>query len=172
MFPLQHRIPTLGFRFTEKTPQTNIKKAAIAEYELTTAEILAAKAQKDIVREDAVIPWKDLMERPPQQRAYGYISDSIYDLSLVPKLSGVSTLYHETTYLDDMASMATLRGHSTVGQAADIAKRANAGKLITGHYSSRYTDLTPFAEEGRRVWPHVVIGEEVRHISYERANYS
>lgn len=160
MFPLQHRIPTLGFRFTEESPQSNIDKSAIEKYSLTTAEILAAKAQKNIERADQMIAWQDVVEQLPVRRSYAYVSDSIYDLSLVPHLHGVSTLYHETTYLDDMKYMAESRGHSTIGQAADIAKRANVGQLITGHYSSRYQDLEPFVEQGQKVWPHVVLGEE------------
>jgi len=37
--------------------------------------------------------------------------------------------------------------HSTASQAAKIAKMAAVGKLILGHFSSRYNDKSAFVDE-------------------------
>ena len=43
--------------------------------------------------------------------------------------------------------------HSTTHQAANIAKRANARKLIIGHYSIRYDDEQQFEQEVKSIFP-------------------
>ena len=45
------------------------------------------------------------------------------------------------------------RYHSTTLQAARCALEACAGKLIAGHYSSRYRDTAPLLAELRSVFP-------------------
>jgi ribonuclease Z len=42
--------------------------------------------------------------------------------------------------------------HSTAKQAATIAKMADVGKLIIGHYSQRYYDLDPLLQEAKSVF--------------------
>ena len=49
--------------------------------------------------------------------------------------------------------MAETAYHSTSHQAATIAFKANAKKLVIGHFSSRYKDVTPLLEEAKKVFP-------------------
>ena len=39
--------------------------------------------------------------------------------------------------------------HATAREAAQIARKAEVKKLIIGHYSSRYKNLTPLLEEAK-----------------------
>ena len=41
-----------------------------------------------------------------------------------------------------------------------IAKKANVGKLILGHYSSRYVELDEFQDEATGVFPNTELGLE------------
>lgn len=50
----------------------------------------------------------------------------------------VDVMVHETTLEHAMAEKANSRGHSSSVQAAELAREANAGKLIITHVSSRY----------------------------------
>jgi ribonuclease Z len=43
--------------------------------------------------------------------------------------------------------------HSTARQAAEFAKKANAGRLIIGHFSNRYDNDESFLLEAREVFP-------------------
>jgi ribonuclease Z len=69
-------------------------------------------------------------------------------------------LYHESTFLEDEEELAGKTFHSTARQAAEVAKRANVGRLLLGHFSSRYRDLKPFVEEAKRVFENALIAEE------------
>lgn len=64
----------------------------------------------------------------------------------------VDLLYHETTYLQNESEKAKSRYHSTAMQAAEIAVASHAKKLIIGHFSSRYKDLSPFLSEAQTVF--------------------
>ena len=64
-------------------------------------------------------------------------------------------MYHEATFLDDNQELAKKTNHSTAKQAAQIAKDANVSRLILGHYSSRYKDLTLFQSEAGEIFDNV-----------------
>lgn len=50
--------------------------------------------------------------------------------------------------------------HSTTTEAATIALKANAGKLIIGHYSARYEDLEPLLAECKEVFTNTELAIE------------
>lgn len=152
-FPLNHRVETFGFIIREKMPQFNVHKEAIARYGLTLAEIGALKRGEDVVREDMVIPHSEAAYLPYEPRSYAYCSDTAPFPELADWIRGVSLLYHESTFPDSMAEMAARTYHSTTLQAAQIAREAGVGRLLVGHYSSRFPDVGFFLEEIRTIFP-------------------
>ena len=152
-FPLNHRVETFGFIIREKMPQFNVHKEAIARYGLTLAEIGALKRGEDVVREDMVIPHSEAAYLPYEPRSYAYCSDTAPFPELADWIRGVSLLYHESTFPDSMTVMAARTYHSTTLQAAQIAREAGVGRLLVGHYSSRFPDVGFFLEEIRTIFP-------------------
>jgi ribonuclease Z len=69
-------------------------------------------------------------------------------------------MYHEATYLNELEEKAVSRFHSTSKQAAAIAKKAEAKKLIIGHFSSMYDSLEKFKEEACEVFENTELAEE------------
>jgi carotenoid cleavage dioxygenase-like enzyme len=76
------------------------------------------------------------------------------------KTKNVDVIYHETTYLKDLHERAALRFHSTTVQAATIAAKANAKRLLIGHFSSRYELLNQFLQEAKEVFPNTDLAIE------------
>jgi ribonuclease Z len=149
-FPMKHRIPTYGYKITEKERQLNIKSEVIKKYDLSITQIKAIKAGDDIVSSEGnVIPNKDLTKEQPKMMSYAYCSDTVYDEDLIPLIHGVDLLYHEATYLHELQKIALKRKHATAKEAGVIAQKANVGRLIIGHYSSRYDDLQPLENEAK-----------------------
>jgi ribonuclease Z len=85
-------------------------------------------------------------------KSYAFCADTKYDESILPHITNVDLMYHETTYLDNLADKATERFHSTSKQAATMATKANAKQLIIGHFSSKYDTLETFEEEAKTVF--------------------
>ena len=152
-FPLNHRVETFGFIIREKMPAYNVRKEAIAKYGLSVSEIGRLKGGEDVVREDGVIPLAEAAYLPYEPRSYAYCSDTAPFPELAQWIKGVSLLYHETTYPADMEEMAQKNFHSTTLQAAKVALEAGVGRLIVGHYSSRYPSIDFFLDELRSVFP-------------------
>ena len=75
-------------------------------------------------------------------------------------VEGVDVLYHEATYAADMRKTAKERGHSTTEDAAKVAKMAGVGRLLIGHFSSRYKDLSLLLNEARATFPATDIARE------------
>jgi ribonuclease Z len=96
----------------------------------------------------------------PPHLSYAYISDTIYDETLVGQLNSIDVLYHETTFLQEDHSKAQETFHTTAQQAAQLAKTAKVGSLLMGHYSSRYQDLNPLLQEAQAVFPKSQLSEQ------------
>ena len=159
--PLRHRIPTAGYLFRQKEPALNVKKYAIERYDLSVKQIVDAKRGEDIVLESGEVLSNDAITyRPYGALSYAYCSDTNYSARLARMVEGVDVLYHEATYAADMRKTAKERGHSTTEDAAKVAKMAGAGRLLIGHFSSRYKDLSLLLGEAREVFPATDIAAE------------
>ena len=159
--PLRHRIPTAGYLFRQKVPALNVKKYAIERYGLTVGQIVQAKRGEDVVLESGEVLSNDAITyRPYGALSYAYCSDTNYSARLARMVEGVDVLYHEATYAADMRKTAKERGHSTTEDAAKVAKMAGAGRLLIGHFSSRYKDLSLLLGEAREVFPATDIAAE------------
>ena len=153
-FPLNHGIETFGFRFEEKDPPFNVHKEAIAKYGLTLTEIGTLKRGEDVVRADGgVIPAEEAAYKPFVPRSYAYVTDTAPFPEEADWLRGTTVLYHETTYLEELADQGAQRHHSTTLQAAHLAQEAGVGKLLIGHFSSRNVNGKAYEAECRKVFP-------------------
>ena len=159
--PLRHRIPTAGYLFRQKEPALNVKKYAIERYGLSVKQIVDAKRGEDIVLESGEVLSNDAITyRPYSTLSYAYCSDTNYSARLARMVEGVDVLYHEATYAADMRKTAKERGHSTTEDAAKVAKMAGVGRLLIGHFSSRYKDLSLLLNEARAMFPATDIARE------------
>lgn len=153
-FPLNHKIDTFGYMFREKMPKYNVRKEAIGEYGLSLTEIGSLKSGEDVLRPDGtLISLADAAYIPYYPRSYAYISDTAPFPESAEWLKGVTMMYHETTYLKELAGQAAARYHSTTEDAARCALDAGAEKLLIGHYSSRCRDIRLYEKECREIFP-------------------
>ncbi|MFN6945629.1 MAG: ribonuclease Z [Cytophagaceae bacterium] len=158
--PLQHRIPCCGFLFKEKLKRRRINKDLIPE-NLSLQNLALLKKGEDIIdAEGNPIENAKVTLPPKKSRSYAYCSDTIYDESIIPLIKNSDLLYHEATFLHDMHLRARETYHTTALQAAQIAEKSGVAKLLIGHYSARYRDLTPFLEEARTVFPKTFLSIE------------
>ncbi|NTW24815.1 MAG: ribonuclease Z [Lentimicrobium sp.] len=159
--PMMHRIPTTGFLFTEKPYPRHINMEAAERLNVPYTSFVALKSGEDYLSEDGtLIPNSLLTIEPFPQRSYAFCSDTVYNEVYADLISGCNLLYHEATFMSDMAEIARLKMHSTSAQAALVAVKSRAGKLLIGHFSARYDNLLPLLEEARRIFPETYLAEE------------
>ena len=76
--------------------------------------------------------------------------------TILPYREGVDLLFHEATFMEELAHIAVEKYHSTTKQAAKIAKLAHVKTLLIGHYSARYKDTNPIIEEAKTIFPNTL----------------
>ena len=159
--PLNHRIYTNGFLFEEKLAPRVLDVEAVAKCGIDKSQFRNIKNGKDGITEDEkVIPNAELTLAPPKPKSYAFCSDTAYKEDIVPLIEKVDLLYHESTFLEKEQRLCAKTKHSTAAEAATIAKKANVGKLLLGHYSTRYKSLELFKEEAETVFKNVDIAED------------
>lgn len=160
--PLNHRVYTNGFLFTEKESQRNLNVGAVAKFdEIETCDYRSLKAGKDFVLSNGeIIPNAELTLDPRKPKVYAFCSDTCYKPDIVPIIEKADLLYHEATFLSDREDLAKKTKHSTAKQAAEIAKMADVKSLIIGHYSSRYKDINAFKAEAQIIFKSVHLAKE------------
>ncbi|MDP3452950.1 MAG: ribonuclease Z [Bacteroidales bacterium] len=159
-FPLKHRGECYGYLFREKMPLKNVFKELVAKNDLTLFEIARLKEGLDVVRESGeVLKNSEFTYLPYLPRSFAYCSDTAPFETLSSYIEGVSLLYHETTFASDLGKLAAQTMHSTASDAAICAKNSNAGKLLIGHFSTRYHDLSIFLNEAREIFSDCEIAE-------------
>lgn len=150
---LNHRIPCTGFLFKEKPRLRKLLKEKLLRFSIPISFYPDLKNGKDFQDENGrVISNSDLTTDPRSPRSYAFCSDTCYDERILPLISEVDLLYHEATFLSDKEERAKETFHSTAAQAATIAKKANAKRLIIGHFSARYKNLYPLLDEAKEVF--------------------
>lgn len=159
--PLEHRMPCCGYLFREKPSLPHIRRDMIDFYQIPTSQINNIKAGADWTTPDGeVVKNERLVEPADPPRSYAYCSDTRYIPTLHERIKGVSTLYHESTYGEDNLLMAQKYFHSTARQAALVARDAGVGRLLLGHYSSRYEDEQILLREAQEVFENTSLTDE------------
>ena len=159
--PLEHRIPCSGFLFEEKRKKRRIIKEKMPA-DMSVRHIVRLKNGEDITDEEGNVLFKntDYTHPPKKSFRYAYCSDTRYNESIIPYIKGADMLYHESTFMEEHADRAKSTFHSTAKEAATIAKKAEVGKLLLGHYSIRYKELEPLEEEAKSVFENSMLSIE------------
>lgn len=159
--PLNHRLPCSGYLFVEKPTLPHIRRDMIDYYNIPFYAIRSIKEGADWITADGTtVPFERLTFPADKARKYAYCSDTAYLPELKDYINGVDVLYHEATFADDFANLAAERLHSTARQAATVARDSGAGKLVIGHFSSRYDDENILLEQAKEVFPNTIIAKE------------
>lgn len=159
--PLIHRIPTTGFLFREKPGFRNLRKEKLQAEKLPLEAIQTLRKGIDYIGADgSFYPVRDFCHPKEPERAYAYCSDTIFNPDIAKYIQNVDLLYHESTFMQDNLERAKTTFHSTAMEAGEIAKIANAKKLLLGHFSSRYGLLDGLLKEAKTVFENSMLSEE------------
>ena len=169
-FPLKHSVPTHGFLIKEKKRLRKIDKAKISFYQIPISKIKDIKQGSDFKTQSGkIISNKELTFDVPKERSYAYCSDTAYYKEIVRHIEGVDLLFHESTFCKEDLKRAYQTQHSTSQHAAEIAKEANANKLLLGHFSTRYKNLDSMLSDAKKIFLNTEIAKEKKCYSIEES---
>lgn len=166
--PLVHTVPTLGYRFEERDRP--------GRFDSDEADRLGVPfgPERGVLQHGGtvtlpggrVVRPSDLVGPPRRGRVIAYCTDTAFCAAARQLAGGADVLIHEATYGDDLAEMARDRGHSTIRQAATVARDAGARLFIATHFSTRYENevLAALEAEGREVFADLIMGRDLMRI--------
>ena len=159
--PLKHRIPTCGYLFAEEPKEAHIIREMTDFYQVPVRCMKDIKQGQDYVTpERECVPNSRLTRPAAPPKRYAFCSDTAYNRSIIPNIEGADLLYHEATIAECDLARAKEPFHSTARQAAEIARDAHVKRLVIGHYSARYEDLSELHREAEAVFPGTILGNE------------
>jgi ribonuclease Z len=166
--PLDHSIFCLGWRFQEKDKAGVFNLERAQELGIPRGP-LYGKLQhgEKITLDDGRVITPDMVLGPPRQgKSVVYCLDTQFSERSIQLADHCTALIHETTFGPDAVSMARERKHSTMEDAARVAKEAGASHLVATHFSSRYDgrQIVQIGEEAREVFESITVGRDLLEI--------
>ncbi len=153
-FRVFHRIECWAFIVREKKKPRKLLKEKAFAHRIPHEYFDDLRDGKDYITADgSVVENSELTAPNTPAASYAFCADTLFNEQVARNVVGVKVIYHEATYLHADAAKAASRFHCTAVQAAQIAKKANAQKLLLGHFSSKYENLNAFLTEAREVFP-------------------
>ncbi len=156
--PLEHGVEAWGYRLQERDSRTMLpERLAAAGVRGPMVRKLMQDGQSEVDGRTVLLDEVSLHRRG---QSVAFVMDTRVCDNAVELARDVDLLICESTYLDCDADKAHDHGHLTAAEAAKIAARAGARKLVLTHFSQRYTSVEPFVTEARQYFENVVAAND------------
>ena len=158
---MSHGTPTLAYSFTIKD-KLRLDKKKIKKLKLPNSPLLAKlQSGEDIIFNKKKVKAKDVTYKE-EGKKLAIILDTSMNANIEKIAKNSDLLITESTFLDKEAEKAKEYKHLTAKQAAEIAKKAKAKKLILTHISQRYEHNLPEVErEARKVFKNTLVVKDL-----------
>jgi ribonuclease Z len=165
-----HSVPSLGYCLREDQRLGRFDRQAAVALGIPAGPAFGRLQHGQPVEIDGRLVRPEQVMGPPRPgRKIVYTGDTRPCRSVELASSSADLLIHDGALADDMAEWAKETKHSTAGEAAMLARRAGARKLVLTHISSRYSeDVSPLLRDARSIFERTIIAEdlmklEIRH---------
>jgi ribonuclease Z len=166
--PLDHSIFCLGWRFQEKDKPGIFNLERAQELGIPRGPLYGKLQHGEPIRlGDGRTITPDMVLGPARPgKSVVYCLDTQFSQRSIQLADKCTALIHETTFGPDAIDLARDRKHSTMEDAARVAKEAGAEKLIATHFSSRYDgrQIVQIADEARDVFENITTGKDLLEI--------
>jgi ribonuclease Z len=166
--PLDHSIFCLGWRFQEKPKPGIFNLERAQELGIPRGPLYGKLQHGESIRlEDGRMITPDMVLGETRQgKSVVYCLDTQFSERSIQLADKCTALIHETTFGPDAVDMARERKHSTMEDAARVAKEAAVQTLIATHFSSRYDgrQVAQIRDEARGTFENIVAGRDLLEI--------
>ncbi|MEC5187508.1 ribonuclease Z [Geobacillus thermodenitrificans] len=169
---LDHGMPSYGFRVAEKDLPGPLLVDRLKALGVRPGPIYQQiKQGKTVVLEDGtVLDGREFVGPPQKGRIVAVLGDTRFCEAAIELAHEADVVIHEATFAAAEQRLARDYFHSTTTDAAEVAKRAGAQRLILTHISSRYQGeaALKLLEEARRVFPNTELAADFASFSIPR----
>lgn len=163
--PLQHRRFCLGYRVEEHERPGRFDAEAAERLGIPRGPLWGKlqKGEKVIAEKGKEVSPRQVLGPPRRGRRLAFVVDTRPTKNIYYLCDKVDIAFIEGMFLPEDAEHAEAKGHMTVVEAARIAERAGAGRVILVHISPRYTneDLSRLEAAAKERFPHAAMGRDL-----------
>lgn len=166
--PLDHGVPTLGWRVDEPDGRA-MDRAALERAGVSGPAVGRLIADGRLQTSNGIVTLSDV-SRPRKGRSFAFIMDTKPCDAALNLAEGVDMLVCESTFLRSEEGLAREYRHMTAAQAAELAVQAGARRLVLTHFSQRYPDERVLAAEAGEIHPDVVAVRDLDVVQFPNRN--
>jgi len=157
---LEHGVENIGWRITEADTR-KFDRAKLAAAGVAGPNVRLLEQNKEIVVGGKRVLLEDV-SHVKKGDSVAIVIDTLPCQEAIDLASKAKLFLCESTYLEAHRDLAERHHHMTAGQAAEIAKKAGAEKLVLTHFSARYQEAEEFAREARVIFPNAFAAEDLK----------
>ncbi|MGJ3221550.1 ribonuclease Z [Geobacillus thermoleovorans] len=169
---LDHGMPSYGFRVVEKDLPGPLLVERLQALGVRPGPIYQEiKQGKTVVLDDGtVIDGREFVGPPQKGRIVAVLGDTRFCEAAIELARDADVVVHEATFAAAEQRLAHDYFHSTTTDAAEVARRAGAKRLILTHISSRYQGEAALrlVAEARKVFPNTDLAADFASFSIPR----
>ena len=159
---VDHVVPCLAYSFVEKPKPGKFNVKAARKLHVPEGPLWKALQIGKTVRVRGRMIRPRLVVGPPKPGCkIVYATDTRPCDETVRLASKADILIHDSSFDTSLEEKANLDGHSTATQAARIAKKAKARRLILTHISARYRTPAVLLREARKIFPNATVASDL-----------
>lgn len=161
--PLKHTIPCVAYAFVEKDKR-RIDIAVTKKLNLPEGPLLGE------LQRGNTITWENKKITPEKAtqlikgKKIVYLMDTLLTKECFQIAQEADILICEATVTSELKEKAEEYHHLTALEAAQIASKANAKKLILTHFSQRYKNTQEIEEDARTAFDNIVCAKDFMHL--------
>jgi len=167
-FPLKHEVPCYGFVLKEKDKEGTFQRAKALKLGIPEGPLWSrlqkgekVKVKGKIFRPEQVMDYS----KGRKGKKLAIVMDTLPNKSYFKAIEGADLLVHESAFLEDLKDRALDTAHSTAKEAAEVAKKVKAKKLVLTHISPRYKSGKEIEKEAKSVFSASVVAEDLMEIN-------
>ncbi|WP_017771877.1 ribonuclease Z [Streptococcus agalactiae] len=165
---LDHTIFCMGYRVMQKDLEGTLDAEALKLAGVPFGPLFGkVKNGENVTLEDGrEIIAKDYISEPKKGKVITILGDTRKTDASIRLALGADVLVHESTYGKGDERIAKSHGHSTNMQAADIAKQANAKRLLLNHVSARFMgrDCWQMEEDAKTIFSNTHLVRDLEEV--------
>jgi ribonuclease Z len=162
-FRTNHNVRSIGYVFQEND-SWNFNKEKADKLGIKGRMFRKLEREKEILIGRKKVRLEDVT-KPKRGAKLVYTGDTTPCEEALLASKGADLLIHDGTFSEEHKKEAAEKMHSTVVQAAELAKKAKAKQLVLVHLSNRYKDASLLEKEAKKVFKNSKVAFDGMEIS-------
>jgi ribonuclease Z len=161
-FETEHIVESYGYAFIENPRPGKFDRAKAEELGIPPGPLYSKLVRGESVEvKGKVIKPEMVVGKPRRGRKIVYSGDTRPVEKIIEVAENADLIIHDAAFTSELMDWAIETKHSTAREAAEIALRSRAKRLILTHISARYSkDTSPLLEEAKSVFENTEVAQD------------